>query len=492
MPRPQTDVYKWPLLGNSLEALCYCLTTPFLYFITIFAVSAQLTTHESNSTSHTIRRWMTAIVCLACSLPCFVPAIFGQLLWVAVCYLLQPRQHFRYQEFPDDPLSQCKSSVNSFKSPCPSTVTFLTANVLLANEVFVSFNNNQSAAKRLPILVQRLLNQAPQINRTSNNLKLPRREDIVIDQIPDVDVVLWQEVFGKKLGSDLSKKLSSKYKYFIYYATRNTCDANFFCMDSGLFAASKFPIICADFKSFSFKNSYARLMDYGMLFIKLALGWREMDGRSIRCVGYITNLHTQAYQGDKPILVYQLEDVQRCSDEFIRKSTEEDELIVVNMIAGDLNADNMSPGDAATQNHKLYEKFTDVCRERPGKDHSWSIGTEMRQRTLHLPEVNNPLTFRDILLDDTKRRNYLLDADVKEQTYDLMYCNPVPDEDGIIYPKPWGGRRRIDQILVRKYDDSIPNYKPPTPRNIWFSSSFAGLSDHIPVVMEVSLLDGKN
>ena len=31
---------------------------------------------------------------------------------------------------------------------------------------------------------------------------------------------------------------------------------------------------------------------------------------------------------------------------------------------------------------------------------------------------------------------------------DLMYCQPKADENGEVRPKPFGGRRRIDRILV--------------------------------------------
>jgi hypothetical protein len=61
-----------------------------------------------------------------------------------------------------------------------------------------------------------------------------------------------------------------------------------------------------------------------------------------------------------------------------------------------------------------------------------------------------------------------------------MYCVPEPDEDGEVRENPEsGGRRRIDRIL---YDPSIGS-KPVGYR---FVTSFAGLTDHVPVAMSLS------
>ena len=51
-----------------------------------------------------------------------------------------------------------------------------------------------------------------------------------------------------------------------------------------------------------------------------------------------------------------------------------------------------------------------------GKDAKWAVGTEPRQPTLHTPEMRNPDLFREILVDDVRRRHYVLDAVVEEQT----------------------------------------------------------------------------
>ena len=86
---------------------------------------------------------------------------------------------------------------------------------------------------------------------------------------------------------------------------------------------------------------------------------------------------------------------------------------------------------------------------RPGKDTAWAVGTEPRQQTLHTPEMRNPRQFKEILVDDVRRRHYVLDADVEEQTFDLMTIGPSTNESGEVVAEDWGGMRRIDKILFR-------------------------------------------
>ena len=89
--------------------------------------------------------------------------------------------------------------------------------------------------------------------------------------------------------------------------------------------------------------------------------------------------------------------------------------------------------------------------------------------------------FQDILIDDVRRRYYIIDADVETQTFDLMKCPPSPDKDGQVSAQSWGGMRRIDRILVRKGDNNMVS-------GYGYVSALAGLSDHVPVVATIQSL----
>ena len=72
----------------------------------------------------------------------------------------------------------------------------------------------------------------------------------------------------------------------------------------------------------------------------------------------------------------------------------------------------------------------DFFFKEPGEDYDWTIGTELRQQRMHEEAVISPDTFRDVLIDDVKRRHYILDADVKEHTMALASIGPTTNHEG--------------------------------------------------------------
>ena len=64
------------------------------------------------------------------------------------------------------------------------------------------------------------------------------------------------------------------------------------------------------------------------------------------------------------------------------------------------------------QQHNLFTQYQDICVEKVGMDVDWAIGTELRQSMLYQPDIENPERFKEILIDDALRRQYVLDADV--------------------------------------------------------------------------------
>ena len=105
----------------------------------------------------------------------------------------------------------------------------------------------------------------------------------------------------------------------------------------------------------------------------------------------------------------------------------------------------------------------------------------MRQLTLNTPEMQDKAIFRDILINNVRRRYYIIDADVETQTFDLMKCPPSPDKDGKVSQQSWGGMRRIDRILVRSGDNNMV-------AGYGYVSALAGLTDHVPVVATIQSL----
>lgn len=86
----------------------------------------------------------------------------------------------------------------------------------------------------------------------------------------------------------------------------------------------------------------------------------------------------------------------------------------------------------------------------PGVDHPWTVGTKLRQQRMHEPAVCTPVSLRNVLLDDCRRRHYILDADVPKQAKSQSFVEePAPNQEGTsgqttlfdeastIYSIPW-------------------------------------------------------
>ena len=94
-------------------------------------------------------------------------------------------------------------------------------------------------------------------------------------------------------------------------------------------------------------------------------------------------------------------------------------------------------------------------------------------------------SFRRILMDDVRRRHYIIDADVETQTMELMSCGPQADSEGRVGAVTHGGMRRIDRVLVRTNQhpgESDTDQSQARITGYGFVSALASLTDHVPVV----------
>ncbi|KAL4234906.1 hypothetical protein ACF0H5_006547 [Mactra antiquata] len=179
--------------------------------------------------------------------------------------------------------------------------------------------------------------------------------------------------------------------------------------------------------------------------------------------------------GTNEIVNHQLAQIADWSTLFIEQTTRDCDKIMFDVICGDFNIDNMSPGEAHMARHDLFDTYDDVCRERSGKDHPWTIGTEMRNPYLHDDVVSTPEGLKTVLEDPYLRQHYIIDADLETATMDTIYNAKIKkDNDGNVLLSPVGGRRRIDVVLFKKQ-------VPVDVTNYSFVTRLAKLTDHIPV-----------
>ena len=412
------------------------LTLP-LYYIFNYAVGCYfLTTGEKNKMSKLARARNALLVgplLFALSFALLPVALHGWLLWLFLNLIA-----------PSRPYSAINFSQSSTRNEeLQSNFTFVSTNVLLGAEIVNRINNLGSTFTRLTEIGDAILDQTPTVLHNVSDFSEEglNKEEAVFAKFPSTDFICFQEVFDRLQGLALARQISSKYPYFIFDVAEHRLSNNFCMLSSGLAIASRFPFLHVKFVPFTAKRGWHWCGCNGVLMCKVDLGNQR--------VGILANLHMVAYQGKEQLIALALTHVEQAMDDFRKENVKENERLEWEVIGGDYNCDNMSPGDRACAEHPIFRAYKDPAMVSLGKDAKWAVGTEPRQPTLHTPEMRDPDLFREILVDDVRRRHYVLDAVVEEQTYDLMTIGPTTNEDGEVVAEEWGGMRRIDKLLFR-------------------------------------------
>lgn len=249
---------------------------------------------------------------------------------------------------------------------------------------------------------------------------------------------------------------------------------NYFLINSGLMVASRHPVLEVEFRVYPRRVSQCVFISKGLLMVKLLIG-EETDSR--RQVGYVYTTHLQAYQGAESVIVQQLDNIMEWTSLFRRKTADSRDVVLFDVLCGDFNFDNMSPGDKVNRDHRLFDIYHDPCRVKAGQDQPWSVGTEFKQIFMHESMATSPNSLKASLGDPVLRHRYLVDADIMEQSMDsLVNVKLRTDEHGNIITFPEAGMRRIDYVMSRK-DTPVDLTK------FQFVTKLASLTDHIPVAM---------
>eukprot|EP00095_Tigriopus_kingsejongensis_P001554 maker-scaffold137_size321222-snap-gene-0.11 protein:Tk01554 transcript:maker-scaffold137_size321222-snap-gene-0.11-mRNA-1 annotation:"hypothetical protein DAPPUDRAFT_322081" len=454
---------------NVIDCLCYGLTYPFLFSISgLFSAGYDVPHLRDKPIVNRIQRGLWGLAFLAGALLTLPLYMMGQLYWTLLCELCQHRDYIQI-ETQDE--TQASGSSDDF--------AFLSSNMLLGYDALGTFQNMKHVSERHGEFRTRYSKFGAKHLRNLQDLEqFGHKKDAILADFSNFDFILFQEVWDRfYAGSMIQTLKKSGFHHFIIDVGRQSLSNNFCTGCSGLMLASKYPITRAEFLPYGNKKSWQRFISYGALFVKVDLS--KGTGGDKNEVGYIANLHTMAFQGKENQIEKALTLTKDSFQAFREENAVPNENVLFATMGGDFNSDNLSPGDQDTQNHPLYKEFMDVGAKSPGLDHDWTIGTEWRQLKIHDQEVATSEKVKSVFVDDVLRRYYVLDADVEEQTLELMVCDPKPDSQGQIKAEPFGGKRRIDKIL---YD---PRY-PTRPTGYAFYSTLAGLTDHIPVALTLS------
>ncbi|XP_072250509.1 sphingomyelin phosphodiesterase 5 [Leuresthes tenuis] len=295
----------------------------------------------------------------------------------------------------------------------------------------------------------------------------------------NVDILCLEEVFDKKAAQKLTNILKPVFGHILYdvgvYACQPPCMCTSFkFFNSGLFLASRFPVLQAQYHCFPNSRGEDALAAKGLLSAKVLIGQNQ---KQKTVVGYVNCTHLHAPEGEGEIRCEQLNMVTKWIVEFQAANKQPDEEVVFDVLCGDFNFDNCSPDDHLEQNHHLFNDYRDPCRAGPGKEKPWVIGTLLEQPTMYEDDVNTPESLQRTLEREELRRQYI--------------SPPVPAGDSpLVYPEsgqPWIGRR-IDYILYR--ENSISKQCRTEIEEMTFITQLSGLTDHIPVGLRLNVTLG--
>lgn len=293
----------------------------------------------------------------------------------------------------------------------------------------------------------------------------------------NVDILCLEEVFDKRAAQKLTNALKPVFGHILYdigvYACQPPCRCSSFkFFNSGLFLASRFPVLEAQYHCFPNSRGEDALAAKGLLSVKVLIGQSQ---KQKKVVGYFNCTHLHAPEGEGEIRCIQLDMVMKWIGEFQAANKQPDEDVVFDVLCGDFNFDNCSPDDTLEQNHSLFEEYRDPCRAGPGKEKPWVIGTLLEQPTLYEDDINTSENLQRTLESEDLRKKYI--------------APPVPSGGSpLVYPEtdqPWIGRR-IDYILYR--ESSISKQCQTEIEEVTFITQLAGLTDHIPVGLKLNVV----
>uniref|UniRef100_A0A8C3FHR3 sphingomyelin phosphodiesterase n=1 Tax=Chrysemys picta bellii TaxID=8478 RepID=A0A8C3FHR3_CHRPI len=312
--------------------------------------------------------------------------------------------------------------------------SFVSANVCLLPNGLAKFSNLGQIKQRVAHIGQRLTE-----GEASASFAGPRshqsptgREGLGPGEIsapfpPDVDFMCLQEVFDQRAGARLCQLLSPFYEHIVYdvgaYGLQGCSALKVF--NSGLFLASRYPVLAAQYRCYPNGICEDALSAKGLLSVQVQLGSAQRQ----RIVGYVNCTHLHAPAADAQIRCDQLTQGLIWVQQFQDSHTQHGDVVAFDVFCGDFNFDNCSSGDELEQTHDIFRQYQDPCRVGPRQDQPWAIGTCLA----------GPAT----LEQEEGRRTYLAGPILRDG-------RPDPSAAG----SPWEGRR-IDYILYREHPAPI-------------------------------------
>ncbi|XP_077452283.1 sphingomyelin phosphodiesterase 3 [Stigmatopora argus] len=304
----------------------------------------------------------------------------------------------------------------------------------------------------------------------------------------NLDFLALQEVFDHSSTTRLRQQLHRYFPYVLSDVGRygwKGCLSSFKFLNSGLLLASRYPIVDARYECYPNGRGEDAMAAKGALFAKVHVGTNH---REQRIVGYLTNTHLHAIEGDASVRCEQLDLLLQWGAEFRQASSHHPEgeniledIVAFDVLLGDLNFDNCSSEDKLEQQHSLFSIYKDPCRQGPGEDKPWVLGTLLDPSGLYDDEVSSPESLQKVMENEEGRKEYIVFPSSKSQ------CNTSKQKARNIPLK--GNGRRIDYIMYS--DEGLQQDWKLEIEEFSFVTQLACLTDHLPVAMRLAVSTGE-
>uniref|UniRef100_A0A452HG55 sphingomyelin phosphodiesterase n=1 Tax=Gopherus agassizii TaxID=38772 RepID=A0A452HG55_9SAUR len=369
-------------------------------------------------------------------------ALLGLLLWLPMQVARRP---FAYKH------NMLSRHPEVWELPGTGKVfSFVSANVCLLPNGLAK-NSNLGQMKQRAARIGQCLTQgeasasfaSPRSSQFDGEREAGPRE-ISVPFPPDVDFVCLQEVFDQRAGAHLCQLLSPFYEHIVYnvgaYGLQGCCTLK--VLSSGLFLASRYPVLAAQYCCYPNGIREDALSAKGLLSVQVRSCSSCGEPRPVTEPCPLP-AHAQI-RCDQ--LTMGLSWVQLFQDTHAQRG----DVVAFDVFCGDFNFDNCSSGDELEQTHEIFRQYQDPCRVGPRQDRPWAIGT-----------------FRSML--EAEGFTALVQGRLCPWTHT---------------GSPWEGRR-IDYILYREHPTTIS--LTTEVEKFSFITQLAGCSDHVAVGLQLLL-----
>jgi len=327
---------------------------------------------------------------------------------------------------------------SSLKTSAPpaqmkNELTILSNNTCLMPEALARVNNLPFAVKRAEGIGKKLTNREGFSTSEQIELELPK----------NVDVICLQEVFNEHAWKILNKYLSKEFCHILYDAQKFWISPLHFTIEnSGLYLASKYPIIQSRF--YPYKDMY---LEDGLSCKGLLLAEIDVGGESL----IVGNTHLQAPTGNRiKASKARISNWHQISDFLSDFKNTASQKIKLEVICGDFNTDPLTDYDAPCFDSKVYRDFEDPFK-------SFQIASCLEEIACQHEDLCTSQGLKKALLSKNPDFLWSSDRTTKEGNWESIK----------------NGQGRLDYILHKSSADfSTENH---------FHSTLASLTDHIPI-----------